>query len=347
MRLWKGYEHGINFGGWLSQCEHTISHYDSFITEEDFARVKEWGLDHIRIPVDYDLIMDEGGIFRETGFRYIDFAIGECSRNGLNMILDLHRTPGFSFDPAVHENGFFENERYQELFYRIWETFAERYGEYDDSLAFELLNEVTDKEYCDTWNRIAIECIARIRRIAPTISILHGGYYNNSVEAVRDLAMPYDENIIYNFHCYEPLLFTHQGATWIASMDPAFRTPYRVPYGQYAEGSVAQLGAAFSASFSRFDRSAMPDENYFETLFADAIAVAEERNVPLYCGEYGVIDRVDPEELLLWYADFHRVMGRHGIGSAAWSYRRMDFGIDDDRMDGVRDRLLAIVRHES
>ena len=67
----------------------------------------------------------------------------------LNMILDLHRTIGFSFDPAVKENGFFENEQLQELFYRIWEAFAERYGEYDDCVAFELLNEVTDQAYCE------------------------------------------------------------------------------------------------------------------------------------------------------------------------------------------------------
>ena len=346
MKQWPGYEHGINFGGWLSQCDHTISHYDSFIQPEDFARVKEWGLDHIRVPVDYDLIMDNGGIFLERGFRYIDFAIEECRRNGLNMILDLHRTPGFSFDPAVHENGFFDSEFYQDMFCRIWDRFAERYADCSDFLAFELLNEVTAKEYCDTWNRIAGNCIARIRRVAPDISILVGGYWNNSVEAVRDLALPHDEHIIYNFHCYEPLLFTHQGAGWISSMDLSFRCPFRQTYREYAKGSVEQLGAAFSASFDRFDPDDVPDDRYFEALFADAIAAAEERNVPLYCGEYGVIDLVDPEEVLLWYEAFHTVMKRYGIGSAAWSYRRMDFGIDDERMDGVRERLLSLMKHE-
>ena len=346
MKQFTGYEHGINFGGWLSQCEHTVSHYDTFIHSEDFAKVKAWGLDHIRIPVDYDLIMDNGGIFLENGFRYLDFAITECRANGLNMILDLHRTPGFSFDPAVHENGFFESERYQELFYRIWEAFAERYGDFSDSVAFELLNEVTDKEYCDTWNRIATECIRRIRPIAPNTKILVGGYYNNSVVAVRDIAPPQDENIIYNFHCYEPLLFTHQGATWIASMDHSFRCPFLQTYAEYAKGSEEQLGAAFSASFAQFDPDATPDESYFETLFADAIAAAEERNVPLYCGEYGVIDLVSPEETLLWYEAFHKALKRHGIGSAAWSFRRMDFGIDDARMDGVRDRLLGFIKGE-
>ena len=32
MRIWKGYQHGINFGGWFSQKEHTEKHYQTFIT---------------------------------------------------------------------------------------------------------------------------------------------------------------------------------------------------------------------------------------------------------------------------------------------------------------------------
>ena len=42
MRIWKGYQHGINFGGWFSQKEHTEKHYQTFITEADFATVARW-----------------------------------------------------------------------------------------------------------------------------------------------------------------------------------------------------------------------------------------------------------------------------------------------------------------
>jgi type I restriction enzyme R subunit len=45
-------------------------------------------------------------------------------------------------------------------------------------------------------------------------------------------------------------------------------------------------------------------------------------------------------------ADIISLIRRYAIGSAAWSYRRMDFGIDDARMDGVRDRLLSVMKHE-
>lgn len=346
MNIWRGYEHGINFGGWLSQCQYTKEHFDSFITEQDFKTVRSWGLDHIRIPVDYNLFENADGSFSEDGLKYIDFAVAQCRRNGLNMILDLHKTPGFSFDSFHNELGFFDNPAYQEHFYDIWTMFAKRFGGNSDMLAFELLNEVTKKEYNETWKRVARTCIERIRTVAKDITILVGGYYNNSLEAVRDLAEPYDEHIVYNFHCYEPLLFTHQGAPWIIGMDTSFRCPFEMTYREYTEGSKRCLGQSF-VPFDRFGSpEEVPDCRFFETLMADALAVSEERKVPLYCGEYGVIDRVAPEEALKWYKAFHAALDRHGIGSAAWSYRRMDFGISDELMNSVRNELLSVIRGE-
>ena len=79
---------------------------------------------------------------------------------------------------------------------------------------------------------------------------------------------------------------------------------------------------------------------YFEKIFAEALAVAEERNVALYCGEYGVIDRVAPKDAVKWYSMINEIFVKYGIGRAAWNYKVMDFGISDARMDEVRDELL-------
>ena len=331
MRKFEGYNRGVNLGGWLSQCDHTKERYDTFIKEEDFAEIARRKFDHVRIPVDFELILAEHDAFvlKESGFAYIDFAIEMCKKYHLNMILDLHRTPGYSFDPFHGEKGFFDSEEYQNIFYAIWDEFAKRYGKETDILTFELLNEVTAKEYCDTWNRVSYECIKRIRSVAPDMRIIVGGYYNNSLEAVRDLAMPYDDKIIYTFHCYEPLIFTHQGAYWIATMDTSFRTHFDMTYAEYERLSAKYLNQAY-ASFTPFDQSKTPDEDYFEYLLADAIKVAEERNVPLYCGEYGVIELADKEDAAKWFKLFHEVMDKHQIGRAVWSYKEMDFEISKD-----------------
>ena len=334
--------HGINLGGWFSQCVHTKEHYDDFIVETDFARIRDWGFDHIRLPIDYDLVEDADGNYLEEGFARIQAVIDLCGRYSLNMVLDLHKTYGFSFDDGEAESGFFEKAEYQARFYRLWEQLAKRFAKYEDRLAFELLNEVTDKEYCEKWNEISAECIRRIRDISADIRILVGGYYNNSIEALRDLNPPQDQHIIYNFHCYEPIIFTHQGAYWVKGMDTSFRMPLDKTYGEYQEHSSAQLGQFFM-DFSDFDKDRRFGPEYFEKIIKEAVQVAEERNVALYCGEFGVIDLADPEDTLEWYRMICSVFDSYGIGRAAWSYRAMDFGFTDERLSGVIDEIVSLV----
>ncbi len=75
LREFKGYKRGVDFGGWLSQCNYTKERYDNFITEDDFKVVAGWGADHIRVPVDYNLVENEAGDYLEEGFAYIDKAV--------------------------------------------------------------------------------------------------------------------------------------------------------------------------------------------------------------------------------------------------------------------------------
>ena len=340
MRAFEGFERGINLGGWLSQCDHTKETYDNYITEDDIRRIAGWGLDHVRVPIDYDLIEDKDGEVIPDGYVYIDNAIHWCQAAGLHMILDLHKTFGYSFDDGENELGFFGSDAFQERFYKLWERLAVRYGKYSDMLVFELLNEVTKKEYCEKWNEIADICIGRIRRIAPTIRIMYGGYYNNSIEALPDLRPPQDENIVYTFHCYEPLIFTHQGAYWAPGMDPSFRMSIDEPYSKMAEYSKKHLSQV-TVGFAAFDPDAKLDVDYFDKYFGEAVRIAEERNVPLYCGEYGVIDLAAPEETLKWYRIIHKAFEKHKIGRAAWNYRGKDFGFIDDHMKPVIDELVS------
>ena len=342
MKIWAGHRKGINLGGWFSQCDHTDERYDNFITADDFARIREWGADHIRLPIDYELLEDRVGEPREAGYLRLEAAIENCRKNGLNLILDLHKTAGFSFDADEGETGFFDSEAYQERFYRLWERIAERFNMHGDMLAFELLNEVTEKEYCGEWNRISHECIRRIRTHAPEITILVGGYWHNSAAAVKDIAAPYDENIVFNFHCYEPLIFTHQGANWIPTMDPAFRIPVTASFGEFKAASERMLEGNCSG-FEKFAPDALLSPAYFIEFFREAVEAAEKHGAALYCGEYGVIDRVDPAQALVWYQLIHAAFEYYGIGRAAWSYRQMDFGLSDARMDGVREELLKLL----
>lgn len=340
MRKWIGYEKGVNLGGWLSQCDYSKERLEHFIEEEDIRRLSTWGLDHLRLPMDYNVLREENGTFKKDGFDYVKRAVEWCRKYGLNVILDLHKTAGYSFDKDEQEHGFFAEESYQEYFYTLWEEIARKFAGYGAQVAFELLNEVTDEKTMDAWNRISQECIRRIRKITPTVKILVGGYWNNSVAAVKDLAMPADENIVYNFHCYEPLIFTHQGAGWIDTMPSDYRMSFDHDMSVFWDRTKEYLPNNMIMLEPAKDIAHALDSEFFEKLFAEAVSVAEERNVPLYCGEYGVINLASPEDTLKWYRSIHAVFEKYGIGRAAWSYKEMDFGLIDEHMDPVREDVI-------
>jgi len=302
-----GIYRGINLGGWLSQCDYSDERLNNFIVETDIEKIAAWGLDHVRIPVDYN-VLDDG-----RGYEKLDWAVGMCKKYGLKMVLDLHKTAGFSFDKEEKETGFFENEKYQQYFYTLWENIARRYGQMHDLVVFELLNEVTEQRFIDAWNAIVSETVRRIRLIAPDTLILVGSYWNNSAASVKDLAAPADDKVLYNFHCYDPMAFTHQGAPWVSSLPIDQRIP--------------------------FEESGVSPE-FFENLFASALEAAEKNHTTLYCGEYGVIDRARPEDAVKWLQAIHAVFERHGVARSLWSYKQMDFGLSDSRMDDVRKDAL-------
>ena len=310
-----GFYRGVNLGGWFSQCDYSDDRLDNFIKPEDFQIIADWGMDHARIPVDYNVMETEDGHWKEDGFRRIGNALGCAEKNGLKVVLDLHKTAGFSFDAGEKEEGFFVSEACQERFYRLWEEMARRFTN-PENVAFELLNEVTDESFISAWNRISGECIRHIRGIAPDSLILVGSYHNNAPDALKDLCAPADDRVIYNFHCYDPVAFTHQGAYWVPWLDRDARIP--------------------------FDEAGV-DTEYFEKQFASAIETAARNHTALYCGEYGVIDIVSPEDTLKWYRMIHDTFEKHEISRSAWSYRQMDFGLSDERMDAVRERLIPLL----
>ena len=65
--------------------------------------------------------------------------------------------------------------------------------------------------------------------------------------------------------------------------------------------------------------------------------------MPLDCGEYGVIENATPEDTLKWYEMISASFNKFNIGRAAWSYKSMNFGLSDERLSGVRDKLIKLL----
>lgn len=338
MKNMEGFYKGINLGGWISQCyDYSEEHYNSFIVEKDIDIIKSWGVDHVRLPVDYNVVQNEDGSFIESGFKHIDDCITWCKKNGLKIVLDLHKTCGYVFDDAEY-CGFFFDERLQKMFFDLWMELTRRYGK-EDIIVFELLNEVTEERFAEPWNEISTKAIKMIHEVEPEKVVMIGGIYNSSIYGLTKLPKPVDENVVYTFHCYDPMIFTHQDAPWVPKIPAGYKLSYRKPVEFLRSESLKYFGTDFDGHFKDLDQSAVINADFFRNLFKTALDVAKKYNVELYCGEYGVIERAAREDALEWFKDIHEVLEEEKIPRAAWSYRQMDFDLLADDNAEIRKYL--------
>ena len=83
------------------KAEELITLYeDSFITDDDFAKIEALGFNCVRIPFWYRNFMNSSGNWftvrhdDNDGFKRLDKIIEQCAAHGLYVILDMHGCPG-------------------------------------------------------------------------------------------------------------------------------------------------------------------------------------------------------------------------------------------------------------
>jgi hypothetical protein len=320
---------GVNFGGWISQyrkLDYAI--FRKQTTRDDVHKVQSWGFDHIRLPFDYPLLLDEGDLytFKPEGIAFLDNMVSWCRDAGMSLLLDLHWAPGYRFQDIGH-NAMFDSPELLKVFTALWTQIARRYKDAGEFLAFDLLNEVAEAEYMDAWVELAQGTIRAIRSISPERDMIYGGAYHNSVHMLERLPIMEDDHVIYNFHYYEPILFTHQFASWNKiNMDYMHQQEYPADYKDLRK--FAAEHPQYERSLSRYmdmrcDREAVKRD------LALAGAFKQKTGKMAYCGEYGVYEKASLASKLNWMRDVTEFLNQYRIGRALWNYQGIGFGLYD------------------
>ncbi len=318
---------GLNFGGWLSQIDAVAekdpsrfagddAHIERFIGREDFTFQKQWGFNHVRLPVDSYIFFtnDEKPIERRLG--YLDCAVKWAEDAGLFLIIDLHECPGHDFAEAAETpvQKLFIDDTYLQKTEKIWATLAERYSG-RSHIIFEVLNEPVAPD-ASIWNRVKDTLCRTVRKYAPRNPIIVGSNMWNCPSTYNEMTPPDTDNIIYSFHFYEPLLFTHQNAPWIK--EPEIRHTYTYP-GDYGMGVSRKYGFVHSAGLWNRDRFLKEIEPI--ALFGEKYGAA------VICNEFGVYAQVPVKQQIKWLEDLLSVLRELDIGFTYWNYKNLDFGI--------------------
>jgi endoglucanase len=306
---------GMNLGNALDAPSEGA--WGVVLDASDFVAVRQAGFDHVRLPVRFSAHAGTRAPYAiDAGFfARVDWAIGQALANDLAVIVDVHHYEEIMKDP--------EGERAR--FCALWRQIAERYEGASQAVVFELLNEPNGTMTATEWNAILADALSIVRESNPTRVVVVEGVDWASAQNLRDtLAIPEgDPNLVGSFHMYQPILFTHQGAEW---MTPEFGTrgvvfpgPPGVPI---TPGGAATATAWVRDWFARYG-TLPPERNPSgPSTIADqldmAATFAVRRHLPVYMGEFAVIDRADPRSREAWTRATRVEAQRRGFGWAYW-----------------------------
>jgi len=301
---------GINLTGWFQTNSPTEIHFTKY-TKQDFENIKSLGVDVIRLPINlHSMTLGSPNFELHPLFtRFLDEVIDWAEELELNLILDNH-----TFDPATSTD-----PNIGEVLVPVWENMAEHYKDRSELIYYEILNEphgIGDSE----WNMIQQNVIDAIRAIDSVHTIIVGPAGWNSYNNLKFMPEYEDDNLIYTFHFYDPFLFTHQGASWT---DPSLVSLGGMPFPYNSSrmpGLPAQLEGTWVASAynSYYSEGTI---GRVRELIDIAVQFKEERNVPIFCGEFGVLmDNANNNDRVLWYNIVRTYFEYREIPWTTWDY---------------------------
>jgi len=336
---------GVNLSGWF------WSHYDPWAYDSDkLQSIRDMGFLHVRLPFNSTSFYNgnDPAAINPVMLKRLDQAIENILSHDLAVVLDYHADDGLKawiqLDPLHAEK--------TALF---WESLAKHMRRFDPDLVFlEVLNEPYADDPQDWYDSQKV-IMAAMRRGAPEHTLiasanLQTGLAEDSIDGIRkrwnsSLALTMmeplkDRNVVYNFHMYDPMTFTHQEAGWGWEMQKYIKdVPYPLPDGASCptagESSVMSPEEAtiVQAALDQYCREGWSKDKVREYL-KPVVDWARSHDVPLTANEFGVYRSAEQTSRLRYIRDVREAFEEFGIGWTVWDYQT-DFGVAPN---GIPDR---------
>jgi len=189
-------------------------------SEADYARLAAMHMNAVRFYLNAITFEDENarGLYKPAGWAWLDENIAWAKKHGIYLILNMHFPPG-GYQSLGDGKGLWENSEAQQRFVALWKAIAKRYRNESIIAGYDLLNEPVVTRSIDQWKTLAESTIAAIRQVDPNHALfverVNAVAANWAENADRNFFRVNDPNVVYEFHFYKPLHFTHQNAHWV------------------------------------------------------------------------------------------------------------------------------------
>lgn len=284
-------KYGCNYTGTMESIT-SVDYGNKIFGDAVWQDIVNKGFDHIRLPINLSSCVDSKGTVSEEQLLKLDRVLNLAIRNGLSVVLDLHGLANVS----GNYNG------YHGLYENVWNQLATRYAALPESVAFQIINEPSTQRTYDSKNNkdpmTYSELMAMQERIIRSFRKIHGnenrlavigadtnGYwaYSKFTSSLRSL-----DNLIVDFHFYEPMSFTHSGAEWSTNADGSPKYPANATdYSSMNPASAFQKGVDFKKKNPNIKYVWMGEWGVYKaeynakvSYFAEVAEIARQYNIP-------------------------------------------------------------------
>ncbi len=209
---------GVAFGNnvWSNPSAPNPNHH----AERDFERIASWGMNAVRFCLNYRLFEDDETPYeyKQSGWDWVDQNVAWAKAHGVRLILNLH-VPQGGFQSNGEGSALWSNAENQNRFVALWRAIAERYADEPTVAGYDLLNEPRPTTSRSQWRELATRATSAVREVDERHLIFVertnsvGDDWGNDSE-MNFFLVP-DDNVVYEFHFYEPFEYTHQFASWV------------------------------------------------------------------------------------------------------------------------------------
>jgi len=325
---------GVNLGNALegpSEGEWGMVIEDAF-----FPLIAEAGFQTVRVPIRWSAHAAAAAPYTvdPVFFERIDHVMTQALASDLNVVINMHHYDELFASPDEHAD----------RFVAIWEQIAGRYEGMPDTVYFELLNEPHDRLTTELWNPLLARVVSVVREIDDHHTLVITGADWGGLDGLERMVVPEGEtNAIATFHSYDPMIFTHQGASWVGPEIGTLGVTWPGP----PEHEIELVGAAretewVAAWFLRY-RSLQGDANpasraALATMMDRAAAWRERKGIPVWLGEFGAYETADIDSRVRWTTAMREEAEDRGIPWAYWEFGA-GFGVYDREAGAWREEL--------
>jgi endoglucanase len=209
----------------------------------------------------------------------------------------------------------------QPRFVAIWAQLAARYRDRPASLKYELLNEPNGPIDAQ-WNMLYPSALAAVRAVDPDRTVILDATSWASARTLSSLKIVDDPALVVTFHMYEPILFTHQGASWMPAeyqtKGVIFPGPPCAPLTPAPGAMAVPWVTQWLQSYNQQPNATNPSSaKAVEDIFAAVDTFIARTGRAVYLGEFAAGNKADPASRERWV----RLIREHAEArSIPWAY---------------------------